>query len=1297
MKTFLNISKLSLLTALCLPTLLGAQVKSVSLDWIDLRNGSKSKAIDSLAFEGASAYWNDFKLPVYGTLIQLPSNSTSADISLRNPRVAELGSHPSLSGVSIESDWEIRKTMRFNRGVPILEVQIFPIRKASSGIIERLLSFELLINPTRSSQKAPAADFAEHSKLSSGSWYRIPIAKDGVYKLDRAYLQSLGIDVTNVSPSEINVYGNDEGILPFQNNIPRADDLKIKKIWFEGSDDGVIDASDKIIFYAKGPHEWQYSSGDDEFLHTKHYWSQQAYCFIGIGIDPPARVENAETINGTVTHEVFSFNDYSFYENDLSNVIKSGRRLSGEKFGLNGELSFSGPAFNFENIDTSVPLKLRARMVAKTIGAANYSYVNVNCNGNNMTMSMQGFSASGYTITRSKEQVLSFNPSSTSLPVNLTFSPGTADAEGWVDFLAFNVRRNLTRTSTQMLFRDVNSMGNGNIARFHISNMLSDQTLWDVTDPADPLKMAMELQGSEVTFISNAPSELIKEYALFNSGNLLAPGAGIAVPNQDLHALGENDMVILTAPPFRSAAEKFATLHRNEGLEVAVVEPQQVYNEFSSGVPDITAIKWLMKMLYDRAGTDDAARPDYLFLIGDGNYLQTNLDPQGSPYLLSYQSEESNSLTGSYITDDYFGLLDDGESDGSNGSLDIGIGRLPVTSLQQADDMYQKAVRYISNNTGVVNGNCQENSSSSFGDWRNKIVFVGDDEDNNTHMFQSNSVSNIMEDVDQDYIVKKIFLDAYLQDATSGGARYPQAADDIKRAIQSGALVLSYTGHGGEIGWAQERVLDVPTIQSFSNSRAMPVIFTATCEFSRFDDPGRTSAGELCLLNPNGGAISMLSTTRLVYSSPNYKLSQSFFDLVMRKDEVVFECPDFAELNGTFGFTNGLRMGDLIRASKGCTDGANKLNFSLLGDPALALSYPEMKVVIDSVLNIAGNPIDTIKALQRVRVVGHVEDVLGNHLDSFDGQVEPSIYDKAQAIETLQNDGGATFTFQSRDNLIYKGKATVTDGDFQYQFIVPKDISYVNGQGKFFHYAVSDNTDAKGSRSDIYVGGTDATASADGQGPQVQLFMDDEAFVSGGLTNETPVLLAKIFDENGINTVGNGIGHDITATLDGNTASQIVLNEFYEADLDSYQSGVLRYPYASMEEGEHNLKFKVWDIYNNSTDIEIDFVVEKKEDLVLDHVMNYPNPFTTNTRFMFEHNRSCETLDVQVQIFTVGGRLVKTLQRSIDVQRMMEDPLTWDGRDEYGDRLGRGVYMYRLKVVTPEGQKQEVFEKLVIL
>jgi hypothetical protein len=475
----------------------------------------------------------------------------------------------------------------------------------------------------------------------------------------------------------------------------------------------------------------------------------------------------------------------------------------------------------------------------------------------------------------------------------------------------------------------------------------------------------------------------------------------------------------------------------------------------------------------------------------------------------------------------------------------------------------------------------------------------------------------------------------------------------------------------------------------------MCIMLTATCEFSRYDDPDRTSAGEFIVLNENGGAIALLTTTRLVYSGPNLTLSKNFYDIILRDDEATYTCP-----NGglTFNQPHGMRLGDVSRLTKNCTNQSiNNLNFSLLGDPALRPNKARQVVVTDSILDMSGNMISEMNALQGIRVVGHIEDVNGAALNDFNGQIEPEVYDKSIDIVSLQNDGGGAFNFDLRGNIIYKGKATVEAGQFEFSFIVPKDISYQDGEGRLSYYALGDGTDAKGHQEGFGVGGTNENAPEDETGPEVSIYLESESFVSGGLTNASPFLYADIFDEHGVNTVGNGIGHDITVTIDGNTSESIVLNDFYESALNSFQKGTVQYQLTDLAEGEHTLEFKVWDIYNNSSKTSIDFVVRDDQVMVLQNVLNYPNPFTTHTEFMFEHNQSCEFLDVQVQVFTVSGKLVKTIHRTIGTDTELADPIAWNGRDDYGDRIGRGVYVYKLKVTTPDGKKEEQFEKLVIL
>ncbi|NNC83222.1 MAG: type IX secretion system sortase PorU [Flavobacteriales bacterium] len=1274
------------------------QELSIDLDWSSGLSAERDTdaSIPDIWFQGAHQSDIHPELPEFGAIVPIPFDSETSGIQLRNPRIEEIVLPASLAQMIENEEFRSEVQAFQSRGQAQARLRIFPFRKRFDGKIERLLGADIRLNTTKKTTTSQTKTFVQQSKLATGDWYRIPISRDGIYRLDRDYFQGLGVDVNGIDPNDINIYGNDQGLLPYNNSEFRYDDLQVKAVEFVGGGDGSFDSGDYILFYAKGPHRWEYDDSDEEFKHVKHLYMDVAYNFIGIGIEAPVRIGVGTQPTGTAQEVVTTFDDHSFHEEDLENVIKSGRRMVGEQFGLSGQLNFSGSEFSFENVDTQSSAKVRMRGVARTVGASVFSEMSYTCQGNTESFTLQGTSPTSYTITRSKERVLEFIPTSGNLAISTTFSPGGTDADGWVDFFSINVRRRLERTSSQLHFRDARSWQSADVVEFQISDVQGSDRLWRVTESISPEIWEYDLVSDMASFKTDTDD--LHEFVLFNPSNALSPGTGQAVANQDLHSSPQYDMVIVSAVPFLATAEKVADVHREEGLSVFVVEPQTIYNEFSCGMQDITAIKMFMKMLYDRADADPTSFPDYLLLIGDGNYDNTDIDPRNSIYLPTYQSAESNSLTQSFVSDDYFGLLDDDEGE-IGGTVDIGIGRFPVRSVDEAEAIYAKIIRYKSRSTGVVNGVCAEEASTPFGDWKNRVLLIGDDEDSNTHMSQANTLGNILESVDEDYIIDKIFLDAYLQETTPGGDRYPQAAEELRRSIERGVFLASYTGHGGEVGWAAERILDVPTIQSLTNANNLPLLLTATCEFSRFDDPGRTSAGEFILLNPEGGVIALLTTTRLVYANPNFILSQNFFDVVMRSDQDSYVCSS-AGGDFTMDLPNGLRLGDIIRISKNCTVGneVNKANFSLLGDPALQLSYPELDIFIhpDSITDSQGLPLDTVKALQKVRVSGEVRQN-GALATDFQGVVEPSVYDKEVTIQTLSNDGGNPYSFSLRQNIIYKGRASVKDGRFQFEFVVPKDISYQEGAGKLHLYALSDDTDAQGSRSGFQVGGTDLNAPQDEAGPGIDLFLNSEAFVDGGLTNESPTLIAKVFDDNGINTVGNGIGHDITAVLDGNTADPIVLNDYYESDLDSYQSGQVRYTLDGLSEGEHTLTFKVWDIYNNSSTKEISFIVEKQEDLVLDNVLNYPNPFTTRTEFLFEHNQDCALLSVEIQIFTVSGRLVKTIQEVVDTHTGLRDRLVWDGRDDYGDELGRGVYVYRLKVSTPQGEKEEVFEKLVLL
>jgi hypothetical protein len=524
------------------------------------------------------------------------------------------------------------------------------------------------------------------------------------------------------------------------------------------------------------------------------------------------------------------------------------------------------------------------------------------------------------------------------------------------------------------------------------------------------------------------------------------------------------------------------------------------------------------------------------------------------------------------------------------------------------------------------------------------------------------------------------------------------------RRISKGALIFNYTGHGGEVGLTAERMIDIDIINSLDNFNKLPLFITATCEFSRYDDPSRTSAGELCLLNAKGGAISLFTTCRLAYSGPNYDLNR------VTLEKLFTPLPDGSMPT----------LGEAIQMTK--SDSRIRLNtlyyvnFHLLGDPALRLAYPKDKVVTTAVnqLPVTTSRVDTLSALRKITITGFVADKNGNKLSTFNGLVYPTVFDKEQTVSALMNtvesaanyyavqnnsDPGPykPFTFNLQKNILYRGKVSVVNGDFSYTFMVPKDISFSFGPGKISYYATDGKTDAHGYYNKVVVGGATKNVVVDNEGPKVQLYLNDKNFINGGITNEKPVLYADLIDSSGINTLGSSIGHDMAVVMDENSTKPVILNDYYEASLNSYQSGRVRYPYTELSEGEHRLSFRVWDIQNNSSVVYSDFIVAKSAELALKHVLNYPNPFTTKTKFFFEHNQACNPLKVNIQIYTVSGKLVKTIQQSVLCEGFRPEGVDWDGRDDFGDKLARGVYIYKLSILDVENKKAEKIEKLVIL
>ena len=1162
-------------------------------------------------------------------------------------------------------------------------VYYFPIVNIN-GVVKLVTKVGLEVtSETQNSAHDRAATFAPTSVLATGTWFKVGVERSGVHKLDYQFLTDLGVNTSGLNPNNINVYGNHMAKLPINNNDFHPDDLQKNAIQISGDSDNSFDAGDYVLFYATGPEMIGYNPADiDRKTNTIDSLN---YYFIHIdAADSPKRIGATPNSGSAVTHTVNDFNEVVLHEMNDNNLIKSGTAWLGEFFDieLTKNISLSLPDIN---TSSDVRLKTAYASLMKS-GTASLEVIVNGAVRDDITSTNTG---GQYTEAKKFTSQVDFPMSSSTMNFTLNWNRTAAASVAWLDYLLVNYRRNNTIATSQIVIKDLLSIGVGNVAQYNVSGASSSSFFWEVSDPYNVSSMSGTLSGSSYSFIQNSDS--LRSFACFNSNQLYTPTAIGSVANQNLHASAQTDYIIVSHSSLMTQAERLAELHRNQGTDVLVVDIQHVYNEFSSGVADPVAVRWMCKMFYDRAAGDPSIMPKYLCLFGDGTYDPLNRLPNNNYLIPTYNNDDNDTsidYVDSYTSDDFFGILDDNEAMSPANMMDIAVGRIPVTLVDEASGVVDKIEHYMNFGSylyGDASGvQCDENGySSSFGDWRNRLVLMADDENNGQFVIDCEEMSDSTEKLYPEINIVKVYLDAYQQTVTSGGQRYPDVETAINQNMNKGALVFNYVGHGGETGLTLERALTYSMIEDWDNINNMTLFVSATCEFSRFDDPSRVSAGERTLTIPYGGAVGLLTTTRLVYISLNSELVRNLYTVL------------FAEENG-----EPLALGEIIRRTKNLTSATeNKRNFTLLGDPALKLGKPKPLIVTDSINGVSVTmPNDTLKALSKITVSGHVGNASGLINPNYNGLVYPTVYDKKKIKNTLGQDVTSPVRpFDVQTNIIYKGKATVTNGNFSFTFVVPKDIDYTVGPGKISYYANDASSNSYGYDTSVVVGGVDPNGIIDDEGPIVELYMNESNFANGGMTDEKPLFIAEISDENGINTTGNGIGHDITVILDGNTASPVILNNFYEADLDTYQSGKVSYQFEDLIPGEHQLTFKVWDVNNNSSETTLDFVVVEDQELGISHLLNYPNPFTTNTDFFFEHNQVCNSLDVKIEIFTVSGKIVKTLIENVNSSAFRSEGINWNGRDEYGDKLGRGVYVYRLSIETPDGKKAEKLEKLVIL
>ncbi len=1148
------------------------------------------------------------------------------------------------------------------QGTKITDLTIFAMMRIKSLLIALTLLVPVL--------PALSQNYVRSSVLGRGTWMKMAVTEPGIYRLDYSKIREIGI----TNPSTAVIYGNNRGQLSFYNDGSAPDDLKKVAVKAVKGSDGIFNEGDYLLFYAEGTHRWKYDTADSVYRYVRHSYSDTAWYFITSEPGGPAMV-TAEAIPAQPYNRTSSSTDlYMRHEREEINLIRSGREWYQQVVpGIRNNIS---PAF--ADLDMTEKIRYVIRVLGRsdtgssfTLRQGDEELKTLNITPVNMT-DINGVYAS---IATAADSCM---PASAEPSFSLAFSAnGNLAATGYIDYVDFTSRGRLFYHDRQFFISDSRSAGEGAVTRFTIGGSPS-LTVWDVTDPFSPKEMVTASSAGNTIF--TAATDTLRKFVAFTGADAIQPvRIGLAVPGQDLHALAPADMIIVTHPLFAAYARQIADLHLvDDGTTSIVVTPEQIYNEFSGGIPDAAAIRNFVKMIYDR-GRAEGTTLKYLLLFGDGSYENKTPPPLNNSYIPTWQSVNSHVGVLSFTSDDFYGLLDEGEGE-ADGFLDIGIGRLPASDTASAGVMVRKIRSYL--------------SPSSMGSWHNVLCLIADDEDSNIHMLDAEGLSAAAAAAAPPLRIQKIYLDSYRQVTSVTGDSYPDAVKAIDDRMAAGTLIMNYVGHGNETGLAHERVIRTDNINSWKNGNMLPLFITATCEFSRFDDvdinqatgaiTARTSAGEMVLLNSEGGGIALMSTTRVVYSAPNYTLNRSIYDYAF----------------GTASDGRSARLGDIIRQAKVSSGaGMNKRNFLLLGDPALRLAWPvQGKVVTDSINGVSVElATDTLKALSSVTISGHIEDDHGNLMTSFNGTVEPTVFDKESHVVTLANDGGSTMSYPVSGNVLFRGTTSVTAGRFRFSFIVPLDINYSFGTGSVSYYAHNGAKDLNGSFRDLIVGGFSDININDTVGPALRLFMNDTLFRDGGITDSAPILLALISDESGINATGTGIGHDIIAWIDDDMSGAVVLNDLYRADIGAHTSGSLSYPMVIAEQGEHTVSLRAWDNLNNPSVATLRFVAGAGGSFELTNLLSFPNPAPEGTRFTAGHNRPGTEMDLTITIFNNAGRAVRVLREKVNNPGYALPDIPWDGCDANGGRLSRGLYLWRIEAVTAGGEKSSATGRIIIL
>lgn len=1128
----------------------------------------------------------------------------------------------------------------------------------------RIQSFELKVHRETMAQKlereVPADRYAAHSILSTGRWVKVRVADNGIHMLTHAYLKSLGFN----NPDQVRLYGYGGHRLSENDVNSWRDDLCEVPLWRE---------SNHMLFYANGPVQWQLEA-DNTFRHIRNVYSDYGYYFLTESTESvPATFPKLAEDSVLLSNPIKTTPAYALHEIDAYAWYHGGRNLVEDYDYVKGNLrryslKTDGACADIKGTldvcfthNASEATMLVVGIGDSTIAKLRIGAVDTHCEAASMTSSC----------------AIPINSSQKKQEIKLVHSRPTG-VSGRLDYL----RLNYTRTIDLAVPIYATSSG---VKTYELSSGNENIVVWNITDASSPASVSIISEGGKSYFtIKGGKGEMY--VALDPHATYPVPEEVGEVTNQDLHATEQVDYVIIVPAnkQLTAQAERLAEAHReHRGLTVKVVRADEVYNEFSSGTPDATAYRRYLKMLYDRATTPDEA-PKYLLLFGDGawdNRMLSSAWKGSSPddYLLCYEAENSVSTTASYVAEDYFGLLDDGEGGNlKRDKVDVGVGRFPVTTASQAREVVDKLIAYMTN--------------ANAGAWKNLILMLGDDGDNNRHMDDAEFVAQMLEDEYPDYMIKRIYWDAYPMEKMATGNSYPVVTKRLLELFKEGALMVNYSGHGAADVLSHELVLNKKDMEKLRSPR-LPVWVTASCDITPFDNSVQ-SFGESAFLNPNGGAIGLLTSTRTTYAEQNRRVNYFFSKYAFARDEQ----------------HRRLSLGDALRLAKNSLvtseDPAlrdvsnNKLNYVLIGDPALIVGGADYHMVVDQLNGVPVNDYEgmMLKAGSEVTVKGHVEALGGGRAVEFTGMLYASVFDNIEEVTCRNNDEADVepFTYRERTKKIFVGSDSVSNGEFVFTFRIPLDINYSRDRGLINMYAVDTTRtlEAKGTFDSFLLGDTEDGLVDDGSGPDIQVYLNSLDFVSGDKVNETPHLVAIIEDADGINTAGN-LGHNLVAIIDGEASMTYSLNEYYVSDAGGYTKGTVSYLLPELPEGVHTLMLRAWDMMNNSSTVTIEFEVVKGLSPHVSNVTAIPIPAQDYTTFVFTHDRPENEVMVTLEVFDFSGRILWS-HSELAVSTDNTYSYTWDLCGSSGQPIGSGVYLYRVTMSSPSGKSQSKAQKILI-